>query len=348
MKLLRRIAFTGIAAVLLTAPGLAVHGAQSKAAEAEKKAARRAARKARRMEAIEKLKEKVKEIRYVSSADQTEQPALWYAPKTEKAVPLLVGLHTWSGGYTQGWGGAYAKWCIKNGWVLIYPNFRGPNKKPAATGSELVVQDIISAVEYAKKNANVDEKRIYLAGASGGGYTSLLIAGRAPQIWAGVSAWVPISDLKAWHAECKAAGRGYYRHVEKSCGGPPGASPEVDLEYKNRSPVTWLHHAREVPLDINAGIHDGHKGSVPISHSLIAFNVVAAEKDRVSDEDIKYFVEKEAVPPRLKKPISDRTYGRNKPLFRRTSGRARVTIFEGGHTMISGAAFKWLAKQRKE
>ncbi|MCH2206397.1 MAG: S9 family peptidase [Lentisphaerales bacterium] len=41
-------------------------------------------------------------------------------------------------------------------------------------GSEYVVADIISIVEYMKKNYNVDEKRIYLIGCSGGGYASFL------------------------------------------------------------------------------------------------------------------------------------------------------------------------------
>ena len=347
MSAWRKTLLVSVAVALFGVLAFSAYRAESAGTEADKQAARQAARKARREAALKALKEKVKEIKYRSSADDTEQPALWYAPETKKPAPLLVALHTWSGGYTQGWGGAYAKWCIKKNWILIYPNFRGPNKRPEATGSELVVKDIVSAVEYAKQHANVDEKRIYLVGASGGGYTSLLMAGRAPEIWAGVSAWVPISDLKAWHAECKKANRGYYRNVEASCGGPPGASPDVDREYKSRSPVTWLHKAKDVPLDINAGIHDGHTGSVPISHSLIAFNVVAAKPDRISDEDIKHFVEKEAVPPALQAPIADRTYGRSKPLFRRTSGKARVTIFEGGHTILAKAALPWLENQRK-
>ena len=293
--------------------------------------------------------EGVMDITYPSAADSTQQPALFYAPKTDKPVPLLVGLHTWSGSYHQGSGKSYARWCVKKGWVFIFPNFRGPNKRPEATGSELVVKEILSAVDYAKAHAKVDPKRIYLIGASGGGYTALVMAGRAPEVWAGVSAWVPISDLKAWHGQCKKARRSYYRHVERSCGGPPGKSPEVDLQYKKRSPVTWLARARNVPLDINAGIHDGHSGSVPISHSLRAFNVVADARDRISDDDISFFVEEQAAPPALRKPIVDPTYGKRRvPLFRRTSDKARVTIFDGGHEIIAGAGLTWLEKQRKE
>ena len=294
---------------------------------------------------------KLRAIRYRSSADSTDQPAMFYAPESKTAVPLLVGLHTWSADYRQV--GAprcsYGPWCIKNKWAFIGPNFRGPNRTPQATGSQLVVDDIISAVEYARQTANVDENRIYLVGASGGGHAALLLAGRAPKIWAGVSAWVGISDLKAWHAECKKAKRRYAGEIEKSCGGAPGKSDAVDLEYKNRSPLTWLAEAKRagVRLDINAGINDGHSGSVPISHSLRAFNAVADPADRISDDDIAHMVEKAAIPAHLQKKLSDPAYGSKIPLLRKTSGSARITIFKGGHEIVETAALTWLSRQKK-
>ena len=289
----------------------------------------------------------ITEISYLSSADSTRQPALFYAPKTARPVPLLVALHTWSGDYTQKMSVVYAEWCIEHGWVFVHPNFRGPNWTKEATGSELVVKDIISAVDYAKGRANVDSGRIYLIGASGGGYTALLMAGRAPHIWAGVSAWVPITDLEAWYFECRKAGRKYADHIVKSCGGPPDQNPAVDLEYKRRSPITYLDKAVGLPLDINAGVQDGHTGSVPVNHSLAAFNCLASRADRISERDIRYFVEKAQVPPHLRKTLRDPAYGEKAPLFRKTSGNARITIFDGGHEIVYEAALTWLAKQRK-
>ena len=198
------------------------------------------------------------------------------------AVPLLVVLHTWHGDYKQTYQSACADWCLKNDWAYLHPNFRGPNTRPEATGSELVIQDIADGVDYAKHAAKIDGSRIYLLGTSGGGYTALLMAGRRPALWAGVSAWVPISDLAAWYGEIKKSGRENCEDVSRSCGGPPGASKEVDREYHARSPLSYLEHAQGLPLDINAGIRDGHDGSVPISHSLRAFNAVAATEDRIS------------------------------------------------------------------
>ena len=67
-----------------------------------------------------------------------------------------------------------------------------------------------------------------------------------------------------------------------SCGGVPGESDSVDAEYYNRSPRHFLKNAR-MPIDINAGIYDGHTGSVPVSHSLKAFNEFADLDDKVRD-----------------------------------------------------------------
>ena len=293
----------------------------------------------------------VRTIKYPSAADSSNQPAIFYAPESKTPVPLLVGLHTWSANYRQVAGRCpYGRWCIRNDWAFIGPDFRGPNKRPEACGSQLAVDDIVSAVKYAQKVANIDANRIYLVGASGGGHMSLLMAGRAPEIWAGVSAWAGISDLKAWHGECVKAKRKYAKDIEKSCGGPPGKSDKVDLEYKNRSPLTWLANAKKagVNLDISTGIYDGHKGSVPVSHTLRAFNAVAEPADRISDADIAYMTEKAEVPTHLRKKISDRDYREKIPLMRKTSGAARVTIFKGGHEIVPVAALTWLSKQRKK
>ena len=293
--------------------------------------------------------EQVQEIKYSSDADQTQQPALFYAPeKTSKALPLLVGLHTWSSNYRQSMSASYAQWCIEKKWVFIHPNFRGPNRRPEATGSELVIKDILSAVAYAKKSASIDENRIYLIGASGGGYASLLMAGRAPEVWAGVSAWVPILDLVKWHEETSKRKLRYAGEIEKSIGGKPLAGSKAFAEARKRSAITYLKRAKEVNLDINAGITDGHNGSVPISHSLIAFNILASEKDKISPELVESFTQKAKVPVGLYgQAEKDAAYGAKKVLFRRQSRTTRLTIFQGGHEIIPEAGLQWLAKQKR-
>lgn len=307
-------------------------------------------------------------IHFVSRGDGSLQPAAFYDSGTSAAKPLLVALHTWSFDFDQEMSVPYACWCIDHDWVLVAPSFRGPNNRPAAAGSALAVQDVLDAVEWARAHAAVDGRRIYLVGVSGGGHMTLLTlalgsamaagagasaAGRAPHLWAAASAWVPISDLAAWHAECRAAGRPYADDLARACGGAPGDSQAVDAQYRDRSPLTYLSPAITLPpiglrLDINAGILDGHGGSVPISHTLRAFNAVAAPGDRIAEADIRHFVEHATVPPGLQGATDDPLYGDQRVLFRRTSGSARVTIFDGGHEIIYEAALHWLGSQGKQ
>ena len=290
----------------------------------------------------------VREIRYASPVDDSQQPAIYYDSGSKKKRPLLVALHTWSGDFRQTMSVPYARWCIEKDWILIHPNFRGRNTTPEAMGSELAVADILSAVGHAKAHAAVDESRIYLVGASGGGYASLLMAGRAPKIWAGVSSWVPINDLQAWYFETRERKLGYADHIVKATGGVPEKGSAAAEECRRRSAATYLKKARGVRLDINAGIHDGHTGSVPVSHTLNAFNLVARKSDRLSEAQIDFFTEERSVPAALESEVeTDWAYGGKKVLFRRRSGAARVTIFEGGHEIIPEAALKWLARQQK-
>ena len=295
------------------------------------------------------------EVTIKSTVDGADQKAIFYIPPVAKPdggtpTPLLVALHTWSGDYKQANDGIYFKLCVERKWTMIFPNFRGPNWTPQGCASDLAVQDVLDAVEYARKHACVDNQRIYLVGASGGGYMSLVMAHRAPAVWAGVSAWVPISDLTAWHTECKAANRGYYKHIEASCGGPP--SPATHAEYHKRSPLFHLAAAKGLPLDINAGIHDGHAGSVPVSHTLRAFNVVAdangCPEAKVADADIASITASQKVPASLTYTGDQPKSRRHKVLLQRAAGPARVTIFEGGHEIDNAGAIAWLAEQRRK
>lgn len=289
----------------------------------------------------------VKTVFYTSSADNTQQPALFYAPETTQPIPLLVGLHTWSADYRQP-NTYFYNGAKKQGWAMICPNFRGSNTSPEACGSDLAVEDIVSAVKYAQSRVPIDPNRIYLMGMSGGGHASMLLAGRHPEIWAGVCSWVGISDLKAWYQSTRQKDLVYWKHLEKVCGGAPGSSSEIDEQYRLRSPLTWLENACDVPLCINHGIHDGHTGSVPVSHAIHAFNLLAKPDRKLSLEQIEFFCEHQKVPPELSTEVqNDPLYGKQTVLFRRSSQNVRLTIFEGGHGGVPSAGIEWLARQTK-
>lgn len=288
-------------------------------------------------------------IETVSTLDWLRQKAYWWAPKSSQApVPLLVHLHTWSYGYEmsdpRSPSGAMAR-----GWAVICPNFRGRNDKPDSCASEKAVQDVLDAVDEARRLAAIDEDRIYLLGASGGGHLALMAAARAPRLWAGVSVWCPISDLARWHAEGVLRGNPYPKMMESACGGTPAERPD---EYRRRSPIWFLASVRDagLPVDVAAGIHDGHAGSVPVGHSIRAFNALADERDRISEADIANIEADERVPAGMASEAFEEPWygGRHRRVhLRRMSGNARLTLFEGAHDCCTPAALAWLGEQRR-
>ena len=286
-----------------------------------------------------------------SSLDGSQQPCYVILPRSysgrDTRVPLLVSLHSWSAGLEQA-RPEMEKQVEKLGWIYLYPHFRGPNQNPQACGSLLAQQDILDAVIWAKQHYRIDHSRVYLTGVSGGGHMTMLMAGRHPDVWTAASAWVGISDLEKWHARHKQSR--YGDMMRKSCGGAPGTNAKIDAQYKARSPIGFLHRAAKLPVDIAAGIHDGHIGSVPISHSLLAFNQIASATDDplISTLEIKQL----STPtgrlshPKPSDQKPDAVLGRDIYL-RRYAGASRVTIFEGGHEGNTAAALDWLKRFRR-
>ena len=307
---------------------------------------------ARKEQVRDELKRLVVQVR--STLDGTDQPCYFWAPEKAKTepVPLLVGLHTWSYDYTRtdNYAPGYTT-AQERGWAFVGPNFRGPNSTPQGCGSDLAVQDIVDAVNYAKQKVKIDAARVYIIGGSGGGHMTLLMLGRHPEVFAAGAAFCPITDVGRWHGESlethPGRGKEYARMLVKACGGTPAEKPE---EYRHRSPLTWLARAKaaNVPAYICTGIHDGWKGSVPVGHSVRAFNLLADEKDRISDADIDYLEKNQAAPEALAFKDADPFYGpRQRVHLRRTSGCARLTIFEGGHDGNWNAGIDFLSRQRK-
>ncbi len=170
---------------------------------------------------------------------------------------------------------------------------------------------------------------------------ALLLAGRHPDKFAAVSAWVGITDLARWHNQH--AGDDYGASLRACCGGKPGESKRVDREYRARSPLTWLAGARDLPVELAAGIYDGHLGSVSIDHTLNAFNLLAAENDVPPIDDATMHQLMTLSMNDLPHLTEDPDLGR-KIYLRRQAGLARVTIFEGQHEMVPQAAIAWLSR----
>lgn len=132
------------------------------------------------------------------------------------------------------------------------------------------------------------------------------------------------------------------------CGGRPDQSSKVVSEFIKRSPSTYLDGAKSINLDINHGVKDCRQCCDPFTHSLLAFNKVCLEKDKLDINFINDFYETGKVSSGVYRESIDPLYGNRAPIFRKISQNARVTIFNGTHKIIHIAALNWPAKQRKD
>jgi hypothetical protein len=175
---------------------------------------------------------------------------------------------------------------------------------------------------------------------------TLLMAGRAPDLWAAASAWVGIGDLARYHQQHATDGDG--KMTRKCLGGPPNTSAEIDAEYRLRSPNTRLALAAAIPIDIAAGRRDGE---VAFSQSVGAFNVLAIARGvaPVTDEEIAQLegTGTGLIQPSMQDTTTDSTFGR-RIYLRRWAGPSRLTIFEGSHEWMPAIAVEWLADKRKQ
>ena len=130
-------------------------------------------------------------------------------------------------------------------------------------------------------------------------------------------------------------------------GGPPGASNSIATEYRDRSPLQRLRSVAAVPFDLAAGRHDT---TVPIGHTLLAFNMLARAigAPLITDAEIAELTGPDMM---LRRPTTadtaaDPAFGRAR-FLRRVAGPSRVTIFEGGHEWLPLTALAWLAEHHK-
>ena len=193
---------------------------------------------------------------------------------------------------------------------------------------------------------NVDRKQIYIIGYSGGGYATLAMYMKSKHKIKGFSAWASISDLVAWYEESAQRKNKYADEIIKCIGAD---NVFDDLKAKERSPLYWTTPVKERKnsnLQLFAGIHDGYhyNAPVPISQSINFYNKLLndyGEKDTtkyVSNEEMKILTETQSFPASNSiKKLSDRVIH-----YQKTSKRIMLTIFEGGHDLLSKEALEYI------
>ena len=283
-----------------------------------------------------------KKVEIVSTADGNLQPAWFFHAKSGQPRPLVVRLHAWSSDYTKV--DDVAQLCIDNDYNYIHPNFRGPNNRPEACGSPLVIQDIDDAIDYVIAHANVDTTSIHIIGGSGGGYATLLCYMKIKHRIKTFTAWASITNLVDYYYEC--AGRRekygkYMQDLEQSTSGLPKDNFKPyfnESEAVKRSPVfmdTPVPQRENSKLFIFTGIHDGGlSGDVPFTHSLKMFNKIVSDFD-YSEQEVLFSTEE------MLRLMDWQTTGApvNKDhlsvlIQRQYLDKVQINLFEGGHEMI--------------
>lgn len=272
------------------------------------------------------------EVSIESTADGSLQKAYLYK-SNRKGQPLIVSLHTWSGDYKQS--DPLAKDVVDHDWNYIHPDFRGPNLRYEAMGSKLVIQDIEDAIRWAVKETYANPAEVHVVGVSGGGFATLATYMQGKYPVKSFSAWAPISDIRAWYWESRGRGQKYADHIAQAIGKGDGIDEQEAIK---RSPL-HQHYPKKLRknarLYIYEGVHDGYRGSVPITHSLLMYNRIAKElkQPQISQGEILDIVVKQLRP---EANPCDTILGR-RIWLKHKAKNVSITIFEGRHEQLDGA-----------
>ncbi len=286
----------------------------------------------------------------VSSFDATPQPIrYWQAPGANR--PVLIFLHSWSADLNMN-PGDWLPQAVERGWHFIMPNFRGPNNNPLACASQAARQDILDATDFALDHLHADPARVYIAGGSGGGHMTMVMAAYHPNRYTAASAHCGISDLTAWYNHHAKDGvvKNYAKMIALSVEGAPGSSPAVDAQLQARSPLFHIQNAKHLPIDFYHGILDGQTGSVPFRHSVDAFNVIAREYNtpQIPESQIQELWDHhKLLSPQPQDTAPDPEFQGRQIHLRRTAGPSRITLFLGGHEGLPHPGCQWLARISK-
>jgi dipeptidyl aminopeptidase/acylaminoacyl peptidase len=120
----------------------------------------------------------------------------------DKAAPAVVLVHggPWERGRSWEWE-AQSQFLASRGYVVIEPEFRGSTGYGDAhyragwkQWGQTMQDDVSDAMDFAVKQGWVDPKRVCIAGASYGGYSTLMGLAKEPDRYACGVAWVGVSD----------------------------------------------------------------------------------------------------------------------------------------------------------
>ena len=173
--------------------------------------------------------------------------------------PLVIEVHGGPTHHDVDAFGAYASAWVDHGFALVQVNYRGSGdpvptpvwvlpEGPARTALEAFA-DVVAVRDHLVATGVADPDRVVLAGASWGGFITLLGLGVQPDRWAVGLAGVPVADYVAAYEDEMEGLKAFDRSL---FGGSP---TEVPDKYTDASPLTYVEAVR-VPVLVLAGEND--------------------------------------------------------------------------------------------
>ena len=145
---------------------------------------------------------------------------------------------------------------VDHGWAVALVNYRGSTgygKKwqDALQGNpgRPEVEDVVAGRDDLVARGVADADRVMVAGASWGGYVTLLAIGLVPEGWRAAAGIVPVADYVSAYADESEGLQAFDRSL---FGGSPDEKPEL---YEDRSPITYVERVR-TPVLLMVGDND--------------------------------------------------------------------------------------------
>jgi dienelactone hydrolase len=171
-------------------------------------------------------------------------------------LPLVIDVHGGPTAHDGDWFRAYPSAWVDHGYAIVQVNYRGSTGYGSAWRDALEervghieLEDVVAVRDHLVEIGVADPDRVVLAGASWGGYLTLLGLGLYPDRWAVGVAGVPVADYVAAFEDEMEGLKAFDRSL---FGGSP---EEVPDKYRDSSPITYIDDVR-APVLILAGEND--------------------------------------------------------------------------------------------
>jgi dipeptidyl aminopeptidase/acylaminoacyl peptidase len=190
------------------------------------------------------------------SSDGEEIQGWLGLPQGEPPFPTILNMHGGPHMVTSNTFDPYSQAWLDHGFAYLTINYRGSTtfgrvfkEKIWGDIGHWEVEDMVAAHIWLVTQGIARPDAIFLSGASGGGFLTLLGLGKRPELWAGGMAVVAIADYTAAYEDAsdalKAAMKGWHN----------GTPQEKREEYLASSPITYAENVR-APVHIIQGRND--------------------------------------------------------------------------------------------